>query len=333
MVTNGICTLANDVVYDQWVALLNSIEVNAPGLPICVYPYDDRLDRIAAEIAQRPHVQLYQDLASIYRWDQFFKAVWDCHPTAKALWQKLGSSEYHRFGTHRRFCAFDGPFDRFLYLDADTLLLKNVDFIFRKLDEFDWVIYDFQHKDPSHVYAVASAKLPEVFPPERIQSEIFCSGLYATRRDIFDSDQLDFLLQQLASGEAEILYPMAADQPILNYMVMRSNLKVCNLALQLPKTEVTGCCVTSPHFEQRDNVLYDRGVPLTYLHYIGISSSAFTQLCQGKNWSFPYHELFLYYRYLHALDQRPLFKGKAKPYNAPPNLFQRALRKFKLTRQ
>ncbi len=41
---DGICTLANDRVYDQLIALLNSIEVNGgKALPVCVYPYDDNI--------------------------------------------------------------------------------------------------------------------------------------------------------------------------------------------------------------------------------------------------------------------------------------------------
>jgi hypothetical protein len=36
---NGIYTLANDVVYDQLVALLNSIEANvSPNIPVCIIP-------------------------------------------------------------------------------------------------------------------------------------------------------------------------------------------------------------------------------------------------------------------------------------------------------
>jgi hypothetical protein len=43
----GIYTLANDAVYDQLVALLNSIEVNvSPDIPVCIIPYDERLDLV-----------------------------------------------------------------------------------------------------------------------------------------------------------------------------------------------------------------------------------------------------------------------------------------------
>jgi alpha-N-acetylglucosamine transferase len=33
-------------------------------------------------------------------------------------------------GMHHRFIAFDSPFERFIYMDGDTLLLDAVDKIF-----------------------------------------------------------------------------------------------------------------------------------------------------------------------------------------------------------
>lgn len=332
---DGICTLANDRVYDQLIALLNSIEVNGgKDLPVCVYPYDDNTERIRAEIAQRPNVELFDDREVIDLWDNFAKSAWEPHPTAKERWLKAGSKGYHRFGTHRRYCAFDGPFDRFIYMDGDTLLMSPLDRVFAQLDNYDCVVYDFQHKDITHVYEVTSPKLLEIFPQERLNQEIFCSGFYASKIGLFDENQRDWLVEQLRAGEAEILYPMAPDQTIVNYMMMRSNFSIYNLALQLPKEERTGCCVTSPHFQALDNILYDKGKRLTYLHYIGLSSSLFTRLCSGENLDFPYRDIFLHYRYLYQPSQRPIFTDSPKPYQPPtPNFWQKVTRKLGLVKQ
>jgi hypothetical protein len=328
---DGICTLANDRVYDQLVALLNSIEVTlGTDFPICVYPYDTNVSKISAEIARRSNVQLYQDLDSIERWDNYIKKIWDAHPTAQTHWQKLGFTPYHRIGTHRRFCAFDAPFDRFLYIDADTLLLNSIEPIFSKLDDYDWVVHDFQHTDLTHVYDVNALKLTQVFPEERLRSDIFCSGFYASKKDVFDQDRLEWFLENLKNGEAEILYPMAPDQTVLNYMVMRSNLSIYNFALQSSPKERTGCCVTSSHFEERDGLLYDHGNRLTYLHYIGLPSKLFSQICMGDNITFPYRDLFLYYRFLYEPERYPKFRTQPKPYDQKPNLIQRTLSRFKL---
>lgn len=310
---NGIVTLANDRIFDQLVALLNSIEaIMGKTMPVCVYPYDDNTPKIALEIAQRPNVELYSDRDSLHRWETFAKAAWDTHPTARQRWLKAGSEGYHRLGTHYRYCAFDAPFDRFLYMDGDTLLMDNVDFIFEQLDRQDCVVYDFQHKDLTHVYDVSSPLLPRVFSPERLQSEIFCSGLYASKKGLFGENLRQELIERLKAGEGEILYAMAPDQTLVNYMMMRSQKSIYNFAIELPSAQKTGCCVTSPHFTEIDHILYDKGQRLTYLHYIGLSSSLFSKVCAGENIEFPYRDVFLHYRYLHEPDRRPQFSSKAR---------------------
>lgn len=331
--TDGIYILANDVVYHQLVALLNSIEVNAgKQYPVCVIPYDDRLERVRQEVQARKNVELLEDAASITRWENFSTEIWKAHPKAFNIWQERGNTGVYRLGMHRRFCGFDGPFERFIYLDADILVMNSLEPIFQRLNDYDFVVYDFQYKDPTHVYNVDSQKLLEIFDKKDIDSQIFCAGLYASKRGIFDEERRNYLLSKLRAGEAEILYMNAPDQTILNYMVMRSGIHSYNFSRHLSESEVTGCCVTSPHFEARDNVLYDKGNKLTYLHYIGLSSKLFNNLCAGENIDFPYRDLFLHYRYLHEPEKRPKFTGKAKPYNSSPSLATKVLRKLGLNR-
>ena len=55
---NGVYILANDVVYDQLIALINSLGKNAgPGLPICVVPYDDNTEK--SKLATQRYSQVY----------------------------------------------------------------------------------------------------------------------------------------------------------------------------------------------------------------------------------------------------------------------------------
>lgn len=315
---NGICTLANDRVFDQLVALLNSIDVNiGRDIPVCIYPFDDQLDRIRAEIQNRPNVMLYDDQASIRQWDEFMQRV-----APEKLDQKL-----RLYGAHRRFCAFDAPFDRFIYMDADTLAMSSMAHIFALLDDHDWVVYDFQFLDPSKIYNTASPRLHDIFSADRISQEIFCSGFYASKRGLFGAGQREEFIAALQAGERDILYGGAGEQPVINYMVMKSGIKSCNLAHLLPFGESTGCSVTSKHFEEKDHVLYDRGRQLTYLHYIGIKPQRMEQACQGEHVTFPYRDLFLHYRFLHEPEKRPVLA--AAPMPSKPTLIQRVLRKLR----
>jgi hypothetical protein len=322
---NGICTLGNDYVYDQLIALLNSIDVIlGSDIPVCIYPFDEQTQRIADAIAKRPNVFIYDNQESIQRWDEFMR---EASPAS------MDRNKYRIYGGHRRFCAFDGPFDKFVYLDADILVMNSLDFVFQKLDEYDCVVYDFQFKHPDKVYNINSDNLLKIFDKHRLLTEIFCSGFYASKKGLFNQEKLAELLFYLRSGEREILYP-TGDQPVLNYMFMRSGIPVYNFAHHLPDNQATGSSVTSKHFEEKDKILYDKGNRLTYLHYIGVPPHINQSVCAGENIEFPYRELFLYYRYLHEPDKRPVFHNKPKPYDAPPpNLLTRALRKFKLIHQ
>ncbi len=331
--THGIYTLANDVVFDQLVALLNSIEVNAGSdIPVCVIAYDEQVDRVREEIKSRKNVELLDNRTLFKRWEDFSTQVWKAHPNALQIWEQQGIVGVRRLAMNRRYCAFDpdSQFEKFIYFDADVLVLNSVDFIFEQLEKDVFVVYDFQYKDPTHIYNVKSPKLTEVFAKSRIESEIFCAGFYASQKGLFPEQQRELLISYLEGGEAEILYMSAPNQSVLNYMVMRSNIPVYNLGLKLPNNQKTGNAVTSSHFENRDNVLYDRGNQLTYLHYIGIKSTFFNRLCAGENIDFPYRDIFLHYRYLHEPNKRPKFTTKPKAYNAPPPLTTRVLRRLGL---
>jgi hypothetical protein len=305
----GIYILANDVVFDQLIALVNSIRANSgKPYPICVIPYDNRLEKTAAFIQENADIFLLEDAPLIEKWESFATQIWELHPSAMETWQERGVIGVNRMGMHRRFCAFEGPFERYMYLDADTLVLGNLDVIFSALNHYDWVVYDFQYKDISHVFNAQAAALNQVFSAEQLNS-IFCAGMYASKRGIFKQEQLDWILEELRH-EAELLYFNGPDQSIVNYMTLKLGIRVCNLSRVLPKEQVTGCCVTSPHFLQKDNYLLDKGQRLTYLHYIGVPSSYFTRLFQGENIDIPYRDIFLDYRYLHDPEQIQKLTGK-----------------------
>lgn len=301
----GIYTLANDVVYDQLVALLNSIEANAGRkIPVCVIPYNEQLDKVKAEVAARDNVTLFEDYASINYWDNFATQVWKNYPRAQQTWRKWGFSELYELPMHRKFCVLDGPFDKFIYFDADTLLMGPIDYIYDKLDNYDWVTNDFQYKsDLNYIFDGSVDLIQQIFPVENLQSHIFCAGWFATKKHIFSPDTLANLLDKLQAGEADVMAFIAPDQSLFNYMVLRSGISYYNFAYHNADT-VTGNHWSSK-FDVVDHVLYDQGRRLTYIHYMSIGSSKFTKLCASEDVDIPYRDVFLHYRYLKSPEDRP----------------------------
>ncbi|MGE5659014.1 MAG: Npun_R2821/Npun_R2822 family protein [Actinomycetota bacterium] len=319
--TDGIYTLANDFVYDQLVALLNSIEVNAgKNIPVCIIPYDDQLHKIRAEIATRKNVTLFSDTTVIKQWENFATQAWKAHSRAQKAWQARGLPAVYRLAMHRKFCSINGEFEKFIYFDADTLLMGPLDRVYEKLDCYDWVTNDFQYKSNIHYIfdRLEECPLPEV-DLEIIQSHVFCAGWFASKKGVFNEVILTQLLTQLKMGEANIMALWGPDQSLLNYMVLRSGISYYNFAYHHLE-QATGCHWSS-HFDRVDQVLYDKGRRLTYLHYMSIPSSKFTQLCAGEDVEIPYQDVFLHYRYLKSPEQRPKLH--------PPSLLLRFQRKMK----
>lgn len=303
--TDGIYILGNDVVYDQVVALLNSIEANAGRkIPICIIPYNDRLDKVREEIAARDNVTLFENSAAITYWDNFATHIWKNYPRAQKTWREWGFSDLYELPMHRKFCAFDGPFDKFIYFDADTLLMGPIDYVYEKLDSYDWVVNDFQYKsDLKYIFDGSPELLQQVFNQEKLQSQIFCAGWFASKKHIFPQDMLVDILNKLEAGEADVMALVAPDQSLFNYMVLRSRISYYNFAYH--ECENATGNHWSSNFDVVDNILYDQERRLTYLHYMSIGASTFTQLCAGENVNIPYRDVFLHYRYLTSPEQRP----------------------------
>ncbi|WP_066378475.1 MULTISPECIES: Npun_R2821/Npun_R2822 family protein [unclassified Anabaena] len=300
---NGIYTLANDVVYDQLVALLNSIEVNAGReIPVCVIPYDHRLEKVKAEIKTRKNVTLFDDAASLARWEEFGSRVCQAHTRSQELMKQQGLPPNFRTQRYRKLCCLDGMFDKFIFFDGDTLLMKPLDEVYQRLDEYDWLTNDFQYKSDLHyIFNWTEEKIKEVFQRENIRNDVFCSGWFASKNSVFDQTMLADLLDKLESGEADVLHWIASDQTLINYLVLRSGISYYNYAYH---GEGTGCHWSSK-FDVVDNILYDKGKQITYLHYMSVYASDFTRLCSGEDVGIPYRDVFLHYRYLKSPEARP----------------------------
>ncbi len=332
----GIYTFGNNVVYDQLIALLNSIEVNVgKNIPVCVIPYDDKIDRILPEISARENVTLYDNWESIQRWDNFFNDVWEVHPRAKE--SKFSRTSWYKGHTHRKLVAFDGIFDKFVFYDTDSLAMKPLDNLFEKLESYDFVFDDWEHIKSNEAAALNISLIEEtgLYKESDIRPKLHCSSFYASKRKLFDDTELQ-KFKHLLIEKGEICWINRKnwwdEASLFTYMTFRCERPLFNFTLSCSSQERTGNCADADDFVNIDNILYNQqGLkPIHRIHYMNYSSSAFTRLCQGEDVNIRYRDEFLYYRFLKQLEQMP------KQFKAPSSLskinrtFNQAIKKAKL---
>jgi hypothetical protein len=120
-VTKGIYLLANDAVVDRAVALINSITAVDRSLPICVIPFDNATAKLRSRLNR--HVQFYEDVEFLHRCDQISVSI-----------------HHMRFGHFRKLAIWRGPFEAFIYIDVDALLIGGIEYIYSLLNEFDILV-------------------------------------------------------------------------------------------------------------------------------------------------------------------------------------------------
>ncbi|MGD1862152.1 MAG: Npun_R2821/Npun_R2822 family protein [Leptolyngbyaceae cyanobacterium] len=325
MQSYGIYTLANDIVFDQLVALLNSIDVNVDKkLSVCIIPFDHRIERVKQEIETRPNVTLFENHASIERWESFAQRFVSSHPEAQRTNQQ--HPRWCMGKLHRKFAAFDGPFDRFVFFDGDSLAMKPLTAIFKKLEEVDFVFDDWEHAKPDTHAAldISLISSTNAFTEFEIRSQLHCSSFWGSKRGIFGIEELSVLEEKiLHHSEAAWVNGQGwwDDAFLFNYMTLRSGRPSFNFSLSPNGDERTGNCANADPFVSIDQVLHNQDglKPIHRIHYMGYSSTDFARLCRGEDTNIRYKDTFLHYRFLHEPTHKPT---KLKP----PSLFKRSNR-------
>ncbi|MDX2215764.1 MAG: hypothetical protein SFY66_21050 [Oculatellaceae cyanobacterium bins.114] len=303
----GIYTLANDAVYDQLVALLNSIEMNVGlDIPVCIIPFDDRLERVKHEISSRANVVLFEDTKAIARWEKFAQAIWAAHPIA----QNATSRQHWGLGHHRKLVAFDGMFDKFVFYDADSLAMKPINDVFKRLQTYDFVFDDWEHKKSREVAALNISLIEESgsYTEAQIRPKLHCSSFFGSKKGIFDALELDYLRQRLIDHNEITWVPRWWDDAFLfTYMTLRSDRPLFNFTLSPNSEERTGNCANADPFVNINHVLYNKqGLkPIHRIHYMGYSYKDFARLTKGEDMPMRYKSEFLHYRFLKQPELKP----------------------------
>ncbi len=332
----GIYTLANDTVYDQLVALINSIEVNiSPEIPICVIPYNEKLDLVKHEINSRPNVTLYDNWNSLQRWDEFANEVWAVHPEVRFS-KTSRTNPWAQNKLMRKLAAFDGNFDKFVFYDADSLAMKPLDNVLEKLDTYDFVFDDWEHIKSREVAALDLDLIEQsgLYTEEDVRPKLHCSSFFASKRGIFAPEEIERMKQLLIEkGEVEWITRWWDDAFWFTYLTLRCERPMFNFTLSPNGQDRTGNCANSDPFVNINNVLYNQdGLKSIHrLHYMSYSSKDFAQLCKGEDVNIRYKDEFLYYRFLKHPEQRPKLLKHPSLLVKFSRCLQKGLYKFKMS--
>jgi hypothetical protein len=337
MTSIGIYTLANDRVYDQLIALLNSIEVNVSSdIPICIIPYDNKLDLVKQEIRFRKNVTIFDNSQSLQRWDDFVNQVWEAHPRAKE--PKLQRPGWYKGFVHRKMAAFDGEFEKFVFYDADSLAMKGLNDVFYKLNNYDLVFDDWEHVKPEHITDLNTEHIAKVknYPEDKLRSRIHCNSFIGSHQNLFNSQELkDFKERLIEQQEIQWIKSKFwwASSALFNYMTIDTQYSMFNYTQSDNSQERTGNCANADKFVNINNVLYNQeGLkPIYRLHYMSYSSIDFARLCKGEDVNICYKDEFLHYRFLKQPELKPSDLKSPGVWSKTQRFLKKAVKKAQRT--
>ncbi|MGL5082128.1 MAG: Npun_R2821/Npun_R2822 family protein [Microcoleaceae cyanobacterium] len=280
----GIYIVANDRVMDNAIALLNSIRKYNAEVPILMIPFNQDYQQVLEVLNRLHQVQLFPDLELVEQFTQNIGEIFD--RDFLALPNKM-----------RKLVQWFGPLDEFLYIDTDIIVFEDIAANLAELSTVDFFCCD---------YHFSGQKLRNIFSPVVLEhgifteaelQDVFNSGFWASRKGVITLEQMYNSLKECAQHREYFDFTQGVtDQPILNYLVLKHIPKRGNL-VKVPGGG-PGSWGGSPHFVEKDHVLYDQGKRLKYIHWAG------TPMKPGGS----YWNIWEYYRYLH--DPRPTWQRK-----------------------
>lgn len=250
----GIYTLANDAVIEWVLALFESLAIHAAELPVAVIPYDERQERLAGELERRGHS--YWSGPEVERLGQLGRRFYP-------------DDEFSARG-FRKLAAFSGPFERFLFLDSDSLALSPISDLIPAFEACDADLIHFDI-DPNQVYKPGNLRRSLEAAG---RGRGFNAGLFAGRKGSLSAERLEQLLGDLGPGWDRDLVPNA-EQPFLNLAADRARLRLAYAHELVPDAcstcwpavgllEPDGVC-----WRLRDSGRWDDGWRFLFAHWAG----------------------------------------------------------------
>jgi len=291
---NGIYFLANDRVKEQTIAFLNSFRHFNPTLPLCLIPYDRACQSIL-KLSAPYEFAVYEDENYL----KYCDTIGDhfCHL-------------FHAIGTFRKLALWNGPFENFIHLDIDTVVFKGLDFLFESLKDYDYL--SASQGDVPQVWN-DSVYTSKELTPEQI-SYSCNTGFILSHKRMFSQDDIRLTVES-ARGMKKHMCRDTHEQPLLNYLIVKSNKKYDSIYHLFPSLGNEWAGVPT-HQSREDVTMTDSdGRELLFLHWAGFEgrpARAFDKFREGvrslfdgsrpRKEVFPYRKIWEHYRFLRRVS-------------------------------
>lgn len=204
----GVAVLANDKVIDWLLPFLESYRDTNMAIPLHIIPFDDNISKTRRAAAAYGARIFESDMTRV---DALAKRLYPLFP--------------HHRRRLRKLQALLLPCDRVIYVDADTILFRNLETVFSAVvpGETDFVV-----ASPSEQYVFNKRQADYPFLRDVMR---FNDGFFLTSRDVLSLS--DF--ERVIDADAAIFHRvrkrgMLFAQPLVNFVVHRLGLRVRTLA-------------------------------------------------------------------------------------------------------
>jgi hypothetical protein len=272
----GVYFLANDHVLDRAIAFLNSFRRFNPTLPLCLIPFGEDIGRLRGMR------------------DRYGFEVWSGDPALLRACDEISRSFHGQvLGHYRKLVAWEGDYDRFVYIDTDTVVLGSVEFVFELLDRAGFVTgYSDLPGSRGLVWRESIVDAGRLSPEQ--YGYAAGTGLVASRKECL---RFTGVTPRLAAA-AELAPHMelsTVEMPLLNYLIVTSG---------WPRTSLRRAGQPGERWageemgEIRDGRLVSPWLPpVLFVHWSGF----WWELARGEISELPHRELWDYYRDLHPV--------------------------------
>lgn len=269
----GVYCLANDKVLDWMIAFLESLRYYEPKRELIIIPFDDDT-ALLSKLSEKYNFTFLQD---------------ETLPELDKLGMHVDPND-RGFPIHpfRKFASFWGPFEHFIFLDADIVVLSQLDEIFETYlrSNLDFIYFDCN---------INRAYKEGNFREEMIEKHAaagFNSGAFVSSKRIFSMKEI----QEFAENATSIRdnFVSRYEQSFLNYCVDSKGLKknrYCNLSLSAPCSywaKLSPIKHTNGEYRIQSHKNKDFGKILAFLHWAGFENEPMM----------PNRRIYLKFRYM-----------------------------------